>query len=114
MVARKAEKFDPEDAFRLMADLSVANAFVPPTALRMLRIVEDPRGRFDLRALRTLASAGEMLGPETFHWAKQALGLTINEAYGQTECNLVLASCSGLGVARAGSTGGRCRAIGSR
>ncbi|WP_305079025.1 AMP-binding protein [Methylobacterium sp.] len=105
VVARKAEKFDPEEAFRLMADLAVANAFVPPTALRMLRIVEEPRRRFDLRSLRTLASAGEMLGPETFHWAEQALGLTINEAYGQTECNLVLASCAALGVARAGSTG---------
>ncbi|KMO29978.1 AMP-dependent synthetase [Methylobacterium variabile] len=105
VVARKAEKFDPEEAFRLMADHSVANAFVPPTALRMLRIVEDPRRRFDLRSLRTLASAGEMLGPETFTWAQGALGLTINEAYGQTECNLVLASCAALGVARAGSTG---------
>ncbi|KMO41853.1 AMP-dependent synthetase [Methylobacterium tarhaniae] len=105
VVARKAEKFEPEEAFRLMADLAVANAFVPPTALRMLRTVEDPRGRFDLRHLRTLASAGEMLGPETFHWATGALGLTINEAYGQTECNLVLASCASLGVARAGSTG---------
>ncbi len=50
VVARKAEKFDPEEAFRLMADLAVANAFVPPTALRMLRIVEEPRRRFDLRS----------------------------------------------------------------
>ncbi|AWN50559.1 AMP-binding protein [Methylobacterium sp. 17Sr1-1] len=105
VVARKAEKFEPEEAFRLMADLSVANAFVPPTALRMLRTVEDPRGRFDLSHLRTLASAGEMLGPETFNWARDALGLTINEAYGQTECNLVLASCAALGLARPGSTG---------
>ncbi len=105
VVARKAEKFEPEEAFRLMATLSVANAFVPPTALRMLRTVADPNGRFDLRRLRTLASAGEMLGPETFHWAREALGLTINEAYGQTECNLVLASCAALSVARAGSTG---------
>ncbi|WP_298956685.1 AMP-binding protein [uncultured Methylobacterium sp.] len=105
VVARKAEKFEPEEAFRLMAALRVANAFVPPTALRMLRTVENPRGRHDLSALRGLASAGEMLGAETFDWAREALGLTVNEAYGQTECNLVLASCAALGVARAGSTG---------
>ena len=105
VVARRYEKFDPEEALRLMADLRVANAFVPPTALRMLRTVERPRDRFDLAPLRTLASAGEMLGPETFAWAREALGLTVNEAYGQTECNLVLASCAALGVARAGSTG---------
>ncbi|MFE1603181.1 AMP-binding protein [Methylobacterium sp. ID0610] len=105
VVARKFEKFEPEEAFRLIADLSVANAFVPPTALRMLRTVERPRERFALSGLRTLASAGEMLGPETFGWAREVLGLTVNEAYGQTECNLVLAASAALGLARAGSTG---------
>ena len=52
--------------------------------------------------LRTLASGGEALGAETYAWGREALGLTINEFYGQTECNLVLASCAAIGVARAG------------
>jgi acetyl-CoA synthetase len=104
VVARKFEKFDPVEAFRLMADLKVRNTFVPPTALRMLRTVDNPRGRFDL-TLRTVASGGEALGAETFAWGREALGLTINEFYGQTECNLVLASCGAIGVARAGSIG---------
>ena len=43
VVARKLEKFDPEEAFRLMADMKVRNIFVPPTALRMLRAVANPR-----------------------------------------------------------------------
>ena len=55
VVARKFEKFDPEAALRLMADLKVRNTFIPPTALRMLRTVGNPRGRFDLD-LRTVAS----------------------------------------------------------
>ena len=105
VVARPAARFEPEAAFRLMADLRVTHAFLPPTALRMLRAVEAPRARFDLSALRNIASAGEALGSETFAWARDALGLTIGEAYGQTECNLVLASCRRAGVARAGSTG---------
>ena len=104
VVARKFEKFDPEEAFRLMADLKVRNAFVPPTALRMLRTVPHPRGRFDL-SLRTVASGGESLGAETFAWSREALGLTVNEFYGQTECNLVLASCASIGVAKAGAIG---------
>ncbi len=37
-----------------------------------------------------MASGGEALGRETFEWARAELGLTINEFYGQTECNLVL------------------------
>ena len=105
VVARPASRFEPEAALRLIADLRITLTFLPPTALRMLRGVPDPRGRFDLSALRNIASAGEALGPETFDWARSELGLTIGEAYGQTECNLVLASCTAAGMARAGSTG---------
>jgi acetyl-CoA synthetase len=104
VVARKFDKFDPEEAFRLMADLEVRNTFIPPTALRMLRAVPNPRGRFALN-LRTIGSGGEALGAETFAWGREALGLSINEFYGQTECNLVLASCAAIGVARAGAIG---------
>jgi acetyl-CoA synthetase len=104
VVARKTEKFDPEEAFRLIADHQVRNTFVPPTALRMLRTVPNPRGRFAL-ALRTIASGGETLGAETFAWGREALGLTINEFYGQTECNLVLSSCAAIGVAKPGAIG---------
>lgn len=104
VVARKTEKFDPDVAWRLIADHGVANAFVPPTALRMMRAAPSPIGRFDLR-LRTLASGGESLGAETFAWGRDTLGLTINEFYGQTECNLVLSSCAALGVAQPGAIG---------
>jgi acetyl-CoA synthetase len=104
VVARKTEKFDPEEAFRLMADMGVRNTFIPPTALRMLRAVPNPRGRFDL-SLRTIGSGGEALGAETFAWGREALGLSINEFYGQTECNLVLASCAAIGVAKPGAIG---------
>lgn len=105
VVARGAVRFEPEAALALIAEHGVTTTFLPPTALRMLRAVPDPRGRFDLSRLRNIASAGEALGPETFDWARSELGLTIGEAYGQTECNLVLASCRAAGVARAGSTG---------
>jgi acetyl-CoA synthetase len=104
VVARKFEKFDPEEAFALLARHEVRNIFVPPTALRMMRSVSNPRSRFDLK-LRTIASAGEALGVETFAWGREALGLTINESYGQTECNLVLGSCAALGILKPGSIG---------
>src|SRR5690606_32194182 len=97
VVARPVTRFEPEDAFRLLADLKIRNAFVPPTALRMLRSVENPRQHFAFD-LRSVAAAGEALGAPTLDWGKEALGLTINEAYGQTECNLVLGSCASIGV----------------
>ena len=104
VVAKRIEKFDPEEAFRLMSAAGVRNAFVPPTALRILRSAPNPRGRYDLE-LRTLGSGGESLGIETFEWGKSALGLAINEFYGQTECNLVLSSCASIGVSRRGAIG---------
>ena len=104
VVARRFEKFDPEEAFALMARHGVRNAFIPPTALRMLRSVPNPRGRHDI-TLRTVGSGGEALGAETFEWGKAALGLTINEFYGQTECNLVVGSCAAIGVSRPGAIG---------
>ncbi len=104
VVARKFDKFDPDEAFALMARLEVRNAFIPPTALRMLRSAPSPQGRHDIR-LRTVGSGGEALGAETYDWGRSALGLTINEFYGQTECNLVLSACAAIGVAKSGVIG---------
>ena len=104
VVSSAAQKFDPETAFRIMQDMKVRNAFIPPTALKMLRTVDSPGSRFDLK-LRTVGSAGESLGRETYEWAKRELGITINEFYGQTECNAVLSSCARIDVTRGGAIG---------
>jgi acetyl-CoA synthetase len=71
---------------------------------------ENPRGR--QVTLRTLGSGGESLGAETYEWGKDAFGLIINEFYGQTECNLVLASCALIGVSRPARSASRCPARG--
>jgi acetyl-CoA synthetase len=94
VLAHRMSKFDPERAFRLMARHEVRNAFMPPTALRMMRQLPDPAG-FG-HALRSIGSGGETLGAETLEWGREAFGLTINEFYGQTECNLVVSNCAGL------------------
>jgi acetyl-CoA synthetase len=104
VVARKFDKFDPEEAFAFMASTALRNAFIPPTALRMMRSARNPRGRYAFN-LRTMASGGESLGVEALEWGRSAFGLTINEFYGQTECNLVVASCEDLGCLRVGSMG---------
>lgn len=104
VVSSQAQKFDPELAYRIMAEMNVRNAFIPPTALRIMRTVSDPLSRHRLD-LRTVGSGGEALGRETYDWAKKVLGLTINEFYGQTECNLVLSSCAELGVSLGGAIG---------
>lgn len=104
VVAGRFERFEAEAALGLMERMKVRNAFIPPTALRMLKSAGSLAQRFSLD-LRTIGSGGEALGRETYDWAKAELGLTINEFYGQTECNLVLASCAAIGVSRAGAIG---------
>ncbi len=43
VVSRKFDKFDPEEAYALMAKHQIRNVFIPPTALRMLKAVPDIR-----------------------------------------------------------------------
>lgn len=104
VVSSPAQKFDPHMAFRIMAEMKVRNAFIPPTALRLLKAIEQPREAYDL-VLRSIGSAGESLGRETYEWVKSALGIVPNEFYGQTECNFVLSSAAHLGVTKGGFIG---------
>jgi acetyl-CoA synthetase len=104
VVARRLEKFDAEAVFGLLARHGIRNVFFPPTALKMLRGTPAPREQWDF-SLRSVASGGETLGDDLIAWGRQALGVTINEFYGQTECNLVVSSSSRLYPSASGSMG---------
>jgi acetyl-CoA synthetase len=105
IVAQPAGKFDPEQACRRLAKYGVTNAFVPPTALKMIRQVgNDVRQRFKLR-LRAIMSAGEAVGAELYHWAREALSVEVNEMWGQTEFNYLVGNCSAIMPVRPGSMG---------
>lgn len=88
IVASKMLKFSSDFCHDVIKRGEVKNIFFPPTALRLLK-----SEGFTINGLRTVACGGEPLGEEMQRWGKQALGLTINEFYGQTECNMVLSSC---------------------
>lgn len=104
VLAHRARKFDPEDAFGLMARHRVRNVFMPPTALKLMRQAKDPKSRHQYR-LRSIGSGGETLGKELLDWGKNELDVTINEFYGQTECNLVVGCCAAVMEVRPGSMG---------
>ena len=83
-------RFDPERAFRLIERYQIRNTFLFPTALKlMMKAYPRPRERFDVD-LRTIMSAGEAVGTTVFEWAQDALGVTINEMFGQTEMNYIV------------------------
>ncbi len=104
VLAHRAKKFDPEEAFHLIAKFDVRNAFMPPTALKLMRQVSDPRSRHRFR-MRSIGSGGEILGEELLDWGRDVMGLTINEFYGQTECNLIVGCCADIMEIRPGSMG---------
>jgi len=104
VLACRFSKFTAEAAFDLMSRHQVTHTFLPPTALKMLRRLENPRDRWPL-SLHSIASGGESLGLELIDWGRRNLGLTINEFYGQTECNMLVSSCAELFEPRIGSMG---------
>ena len=97
-------KFDPEKACHLLEKYRVRNGFIPPTALKMLRQVENMQNRFDIN-MRSIMSAGESLGTELYHWGKEAFGIEINEMWAQTEFNYIAGNCSEVMSVRPGSIG---------
>jgi acetyl-CoA synthetase len=104
VLAHRAKKFDPEEAFHLIARYNIRNAFMPPTALKLMRQVNNPRSRHKY-AMRSIGSGGETLGEELLDWGQDIFDLTINEFYGQTEVNLVVGNCAAVMTNLAGSMG---------
>ncbi|MFA5539861.1 MAG: AMP-binding protein [Gemmobacter sp.] len=94
VVACRFRKFSATAAHDLIRRFKVRNAFLPPTALKMMKA--DPASRDWALEMRSVASGGETLGTELLDWGRRALGATINEFYGQTECNMIVSSCAAL------------------
>ncbi len=100
VVAARLTKFDAEMCQNVITDAGVRCVFFPPTALRMLKASGQ-----QIEGLRSVGSGGEPLGAEMLAWGQKALGVTINEFYGQTECNVVVTSCASRYAARPGAMG---------
>jgi acetyl-CoA synthetase len=100
VVAARMVKFDADSCLKIISQGAVRNVFFPPTALRMLKAADSR-----IVGLRTVASGGEPLGAQMLDWGRAALGVQINEFYGQTECNMVASSCGAMFDARAGCIG---------
>lgn len=100
VVAARLPKFNVEECQRIIREAGVRNIFFPPTALRMLK-AEGVR----IDGLRSVASGGEPLGAEMLEWGRAAFGVTINEFYGQTECNLVACTCQAMYAPKPGCIG---------
>ncbi len=98
-------RFDAEKAYYLLEKYGIRNSFLFPTALKlMMKAVPEPKSRFDI-SLRSVMSAGESVGVTVIEWAREQLGVTINEMFGQTEINYVVGNCQAAWPVKPGSIG---------
>jgi acetyl-CoA synthetase len=98
-------RFSAETAFALMQRHRVTHTFLFPTALKaMMKAVPAPRERYSLQ-LRAIMSAGEAVGDTVFAWCRDALGVPVNEMFGQTEVNYIVGNSHLRWPARPGSMG---------
>jgi acetyl-CoA synthetase len=70
----------------------------------MMKAVPEPRKQFSIE-LRSVMSAGESVGVTVLEWAREHLGVTINEMFGQTEINYVVGNCQAAWPVKPGSIG---------
>ena len=93
--------------------IGVTHTFLFPTALKaMMKAVPAPRERFAL-SLRAIMSAGEAVGDAVFAWCRDALGVVVNEMFGQTEINYIVGNCAVRWPARPAAWAGRTRGTAS-
>ncbi len=102
VAAVRGDAFDPEWAVALIQRERIRNTFLPPTALKLMRSIDVA---LEPGSLRTLMSGGETLGAEILTWARERLGVTANEIWGQTEANYVVGNSSTVWDVRCGSMG---------
>ncbi|MES2960536.1 MAG: AMP-binding protein [Pseudomonadota bacterium] len=87
-------RFSPERAFEMMQRHGVTHSFLFPTALKsMMKAVPEPRRRYPGLKLAAVMSAGEAVGDTVFAYCRDAMGVTVNEMFGQTEINYIVGNC---------------------
>jgi acetyl-CoA synthetase len=95
-------KPDADTILSVLQRARVTSFCAPPTLYRLL--IQADLARYELPYLRHCTSAGEPLNPEVIKVWRDATGLTIHDAYGQTETTCLIANYRSVPV-RPGSMG---------
>jgi acetyl-CoA synthetase len=93
---RADNRFDPEVTFRLLEKYGASVGLYPPTALKRMREVRNPREKYRGLKLRCIASGAEPVSPELARWVREVLRAEFNQVFGQTEANYFIGTCSAL------------------
>ncbi len=87
------DKFAADDIMPMFAKYGITSFCAPPTMYRFF--IKEDLSKYDLSSIKHATTAGEALNPEVFNRFKEATGLTIMEAFGQTETTLTIGNFVG-------------------
>ncbi|MGF7209994.1 acetyl-CoA synthetase [Skermanella aerolata] len=105
MIVDEAD-FDAERWYRILQDQGVTVWYTAPTAIRMLmKVGAEIAHKYDLSAVRFMASVGEPLNPEAVIWSQQTFGRPFHDNWWQTETGgIMIANYASMDI-RPGSMG---------
>jgi len=104
------ERFDAERTLSLIQDLKLTHAYLVPTMfVRLLRLPEETKQRYDLSSVRFVASTGSPCPAEVKRAMIDWWGPVFHESYAASELGYVTAISSEESLRKPGSAG---RAIG--
>jgi long-chain acyl-CoA synthetase len=104
------EKFDAERTLSLIQDLKLTHAYLVPTMyVRLLRLSEEIRRRYDLSSMRFVSSTGSPCPAEIKRAMIEWWGPVFNECYAASELGYVTSISSAEALRKPGSAG---RALG--
>ena len=96
------DRFDANEILPMFKKYNITTFCAPPTMYRFL--IREDLSKFDLSTIKHATTAGEALNPEVFHLFKKATGLSVMEAFGQTESTVLIGNFVGM-TPRVGSMG---------
>jgi acetyl-CoA synthetase len=93
---RSNARFDPDVTFRLLEKHGPTVGTYPPTALKVLREIKNPREKYRGLRLRCIVSGAEPVSPQLAKWVDEELHVDFNQGFGQTEANYFIGTCSAV------------------
>jgi long-chain acyl-CoA synthetase len=99
-------RFDPERLLSEIAELRLTHLYLVPTLyVRLLRLPDEVKRRYDLSSLRFVASTGSPCSPAVKRAMIDWWGPIITETYASSEAGLVTICSSEDALARPGTAG---------